>query len=88
MNLRTAGSIALIIFAIGLCFWLFVKPLLVKPEIDVIDEADLMYIGDDKDGEAGYLNMKAEIKDWVSTIAQISPILIAVMAYFMKKRKA
>ena len=88
MNIRTAISIALIIFAIGLCFWLFVRPLITTEEYSVQSQE----IDEDKlfkrtDGSLIYLSVKEEVREWSKILANFAPLLALLIAYFLKKKK-
>ena len=84
MTLRTAASWALIIFAVGATFFLFVKPML-RPNIPVtISEGDLVAAGRDAEGMATYYFFKEEIKDWLKILA---PLLSFAGAYYLKGKK-
>jgi len=88
MTLRTAASIALIVFAIGLCFWLFVRPVLMPEKTArFVDEEQLYYVGNDADGKRTfmYADLKDEAKEWLKILA---PIITFLTAYFLRgKRK-
>lgn len=83
MNLRTAISIALIIFALGLTFFLFVRPVLQPSIPEMISEADLTPAGKDADGVDTYYHFKEEVKDWMKILA---PMIAFLVAYFLKER--
>ena len=88
MNIRTAFSIALIVFAIGLCFWLFVRPVLVPQPPEIVDEGQLLYLGENKEtGEASYFFFKEEIKEWGKILASFTPLLTILIAYLLKRKK-
>ncbi len=91
MKLRTAASIALIIFAIGLCFWLFVRPLITSPTKTArfVDEKQLYYIGNSEEGERTYMyaDIKDEIRDWTKILAPFAPALSLLIAYWLKGKK-
>lgn len=84
MTLKTAVSWALIIFAVGATFFLFVRPML-KPNIPVtISEGDLVVAGKDADGMNTYYFFKEEVKDWLKILA---PLLSFGVAYYLRGRK-
>ena len=88
MTLRTGVSIALIIFAIGLCFWLFVRPVIMPPEkaVRFVEEQKLYYIGNSEEGKRtyAYADIKDEAKEWIKILA---PVITLLTAYFLKGRK-
>jgi len=88
MKLRTAASVALIIFAIGLCFWLFVRPVLMPEKTArFVDEKQLYYVGNSEEGSRTfmYADIKDEAKEWLKILA---PIITFLTAYFLRgKRK-
>ena len=91
MKLRTAASIALIVFAVGLCFWLFVRPVITPPEkmARFVDDKQLMYVGNTEDGDRTfmYADVKDEIKDWTKILAPFAPALSLLIAYWLKGKK-
>lgn len=87
MNLRTAASVALVVFAIGICFWLFVRPVLMPEKTArFVDEQQLMYVGNTDDGNRTfmYADFKDEVKEWMKILG---PVLTLLAAYFLKGRK-
>jgi len=84
MNMRTAISWVMIIFALGLTFFLFVRPVLVPQIPQTISEADLVEAGRDSDGRATYYQFKEEAKDWFKILAPVVPFFIA---WLLKGRK-
>ena len=88
MTLRTGVSIALIIFAIGLCFWLFVRPVITPPEKELrfVEEQKLYYVGNSEEGRRtyAYTDIKDEAKEWIKILA---PVITLLTAYFLKGRK-
>ncbi len=84
MSLRTAASVILIIFAIGITFFLFVKPVLQPSVPEAISEVDLVPAGKDADGADLYYHFKEEVKDWMKILA---PVIAFLAAYFLKGRK-
>lgn len=91
MKIRTAASIALIIFAVGLCFWLFVRPLITPPEKvpRLVDEKQLYYVGSSEEGGRTfmYADVKDEIRDWTKILAPFAPALSLLIAYWLKGKK-
>jgi len=88
MKLRTAASIALIVFAAGLCFWMFVRPVIKPAAPEIVDESQLIYMGDDAEtGEPGYFVFKEEVKDWFKILAPFAPAISLLLAYFLKGKK-
>ena len=90
MNIRTAISIALIIFAIGLCFWLFVRPLITPSgTVRFVDDAELLFVGEDESGGSTfmYADFKDEVREWSKILANFAPLIAILIAYFLKRRK-
>ena len=77
MNIRTAASVALIIFALGLTFFLFVKPVLQPRVPAIISETDLVPAALDADGVKTYYHFKEEVKDWMKILAPVITFLVA-----------
>ncbi len=87
MNLRTAASIALVIFAIGICFWLFVRPVLMPEKTArFVDEGQLYYVGSNAEGKRTfmYADFKDEAKEWLKILA---PVITFFTAYFLRGKK-
>lgn len=90
MKLRTAASIAMLIGAVGLCFWLFVRPVIMQEKTArIVDESQLFYVGNSEEGERTYMyaDVKDEIKDWVKILAPFAPALSLLVAYWLKEKK-
>lgn len=91
MKLRTAASIVMILFAAGLCFWLFVRPVIMPPERTArfVDEKQLMYVGNSEEGDRTYMyaDIKDEIRDWTKILAPFAPALSLLIAYWLKGKK-
>lgn len=90
MKLRTAASIVMILFAAGLCFWLFVRPVIVQEKTArIVDESQLFYVGNSSEGERTYMyaDIKDEIKDWTKILAPFAPALSLLIAYWLKGKK-
>lgn len=90
MKIRTAASIALVIFAIGLCFWLFVKPVIMQEKTArFVDEKQLYYVGNTEDGERTfmYADFKDEVKEWSKILANFAPILTLLGAWLLRRKK-
>lgn len=90
MKLRTAASIALVVFAIGICFWLFVRPVLMPEKTPrFVDEKQLMYVGNSEEGGRTfmYADLKDEIKDWTKILAPFAPALSLLIAYWLRGKK-
>ena len=91
MRLRTAASVALVIFAIGLCFWLFVRPVLMPPErmARFVDEKQLYYVGSSKEGDRTYMyaDIKDEIREWSKILGGFAPMLSLLVAYLLRRKK-
>ena len=91
MKLRTAGSIVMILFAVGLCFWLFVRPVIRPPEKvpRFVDDKQLMYVGSSEEGGRTfmYADVKDEIRDWTKILAPFAPALSLLIAYWLKGKK-
>ena len=91
MKIRTAASVALVIFAIGLCFWLFVRPVFMPSAetLRFVDEKQLLYVGNsEKAGRTfAYADFKDEVKEWSKILANFAPILTLLGAYLLRRRK-
>jgi len=90
MKLRTAASVALIVFAIGLCFWLFVRPVIIHEKTArFVDEKQLMYVGNSDEGGRTfmYADLKDEVKDWFNILAPFAPAISLLVAYFINRKK-
>lgn len=84
MNIRTAASWALIIFALGLTFFIFVRPALQPSTPTMISETDLVPAALDADGTKTYYHFKEEVKDWMKILA---PVITFLVAWVLKKGK-
>jgi len=91
MKLRTAAAIAMIVFTVGLCFWLFVRPVIRPPEKipRFVDDRQLMYVGKSEEGARTfmYADVKDEIGDWTKILAPFAPALSLLIAYWLKGKK-
>ena len=91
MKIRTAAAIAMIVFAVGLCFWLFVRPVIRPPEKTprFVEEQQLMYVGHTEEGARTfmYADVKDEIRDWTKILAPFAPALSLLIAYWLKGKK-
>lgn len=90
MSIRTAISIVLIILAVGLCFWLFVRPVIAPSEtVRFVDEKQLFLVGEDKEGKATfmYADLKDEVREWTKILAGFAPVISLLIAYLLKGRK-
>ena len=88
MKLRTAFSWMLIIFAIGFTVFVFIRPIL-KPQAEFVKDTELIQMGYEKEtGQTWYIVFKEEAKEWVQIITQASPLLAALLAYGLKRKKA
>ncbi len=91
MKIRTAASIAMIVFSVGLCFWLFVWPVIMSPEKipRFVNEKQLYYVGNTEEGTRSfmYADVKDEIKDWTKILAPFAPALSLFIAYWLKGKK-
>ncbi len=91
MKIRTAAAIAMIVFSVGLCFWLFVRPVIMPPEktARIVDESQLFYVGNSEEGERTYMyaDIKDEIRDWTKILAPFAPALSLLIAYWLKGKK-
>lgn len=91
MKIKTAASIALVIFAIGLCFWLFVRPVLMPPEKTArfVDEKQLMYVGNSEGVGRTYMyaDIKDEVREWSKILANFAPILTLLGAWLLRRKK-
>ena len=88
MTLRTAASVAMVVFAIGICFWLFVRPVLMPEKTArLVEEQQLYYVGTTAEGKRTfmYADFKDEAKEWIKILA---PVITFLTAYFLRgKRK-
>lgn len=87
MKLRTGASIAMVIFAIGICFWLFVRPVLMPEKTArFVSEEQLYYVGSSEDGKRRfmYADLKDEAKEWIKILA---PVITFLTAYFLRGKK-
>lgn len=77
----------MILFAAGLCFWLFVRPV-IMPEKTArfVDEKQLMYVGNSEEGKRTfmYADLKDEAKEWMKILA---PVITFLTAWFLRKKK-
>ena len=91
MNIRTAASWVLIIFALGITFYLFVLPALRPPIWENISkselESELVPAARNDSGEGTYYRPKGEAQDWAKVLIQLAPVLTAFLAYITKKQK-
>jgi len=90
MKLRTAASIALIIFAVGICFWMFVRPV-IMPEKTArfVSEEQLYHIGNTEEGKRTfmYADFKDEVKEWSKILVGFAPLISVLLAYFLSRKK-
>ncbi len=87
MNIRTAASWVLIIFALGITFYMFVLPALRPPIPETIPISELAptvlknALGED----TYYYRFKA--LDWVEILVKLAPVLTAFLGYITKKKE-
>ena len=87
MNIRTAASWVLIIFALGITFYMFVLPAL-RPSIpETIPKSELIPAKKNDSGVDTYYRFKGEAQDWAKVLGQLSPVLAVILAYITKKKK-
>lgn len=55
--------------------------------MEVIQESELVYIGDDSVGEASFINIKEELRDWSKILAPFAPAISLLIAYLLKGKK-
>jgi len=87
MNIRTATSWVLIIFALGIAFYMFFLPALKPPIPETIPGSELEPAGKNASGVDTYWRFKGEVQDWVKILGQLSPVLAMILAYVTKKNK-
>jgi len=91
MNIRTAASWVLIIFALGIAFYMFVLPALNPPIPETISkselDSELEPAGKNSLGVDTYWRFKEEMQDWVKILSQLSPVLAMILAYITKKKE-
>ena len=88
MNIRTAVSWVLIIFALGITFYMFVLPALRPPILETIPISELAPTGlKNASGVDTYWRPKGETQDWVKVLGQLAPVLVAIVAYLTKKKE-
>ena len=86
MKLNQAIGIALIIFALGGTFYLFIRPVLVKSP-QIVTDRNLDYAGRSPDGESAYTVAKAEITYWVEMVCKIAPTVALLGALWLKDKR-
>lgn len=88
MNIRTAASWVLIIFALGITFYMFVLPALKRPVAETISISELEPSGlKNASGVDTYWRFKEEVQDWVKILGQLSPVISIILAYIIKKKE-
>lgn len=87
MNIRTVASWVLIIFALGIAFYMFVLPTLNPPALGTISKSELKFSGKNRSGVDTYIMLKEEVQDWVKILVQLAPVLAMILAYITKKKK-
>lgn len=87
MNIRTATSWVLIIFALGITFYLFVLPALRPPIWETIPSSELVPAEKNASGVGTYYRPKGEEQNWVKILVQLAPMLTAFLAYITKKKE-
>ena len=86
MNIRTAVSWVLIIFALGITFYMFVLPALRPPIAETIPSSELVPANlKNASGEDAYWRFKS--LDWAKVLIQLAPVLTAFLAYITKKKE-
>ncbi|GAJ06860.1 unnamed protein product [marine sediment metagenome] len=87
MNIRTAASWVLIIFALGIAFYMFFLPALKPPIPETIQISELVPAGKNDLGVDTYWRFKDEVQDWVKILGQLSPVLAMILAYITKRKE-
>lgn len=87
MNIRTAASWVLIIFALGITFYMFVLPALRPPIWETIPISELEPAGRNASGAVTYWRPKGEAQEWAKVLGQLAPVLAVILAYITKKQK-
>ena len=88
MNIRTATSWVLIIFALGITFYMFVLPALRPPIAETIPISELApTVLKNALGEDTYYYRFKPPLDWVEILRQLAPVLIAFLGYITKKKE-
>jgi len=88
MNIRTAVSWVLIIFALGITFYMFVLPALRPPIWETIPISELAPAGlKNASGVDTYWRPKGEAQDWAKVLGQLAPVLAVILAYITKKKE-
>ena len=87
MNIRTAASWVLIIFALGITFYMFVLPALRPPIPETIPISELAPTGlKNASGENTYYYRFKDL-DWMEILRQLAPVLTAFLGYITKKKE-
>lgn len=88
MSIRTALSATLIIFALGLSFWLFVRPALSSEQaVITVKENELITPPTtEKSSSWFYVRVKEEAMEWSKVLANLSPLATVFIAWFLKRK--
>lgn len=87
MKMRTALSVVLIVVAVGLVFRVIIWPAVKPNSAPIVTDSQLVWVGDDADGEGAYVVLRREAEAWVGIICQLAPILAIVAAWKIKPNK-
>ena len=87
MNIRTATSWVLIIFALGITFYLFVLPALRPPIWETIPSSELVPAEKNASGVSTYYRPKGEEQNWAKVLGQLAPVLAVILAYLTKRKE-
>jgi len=87
MNIRTAVSWVLIIFALGIAFYMFFLPALKPPIPETIPNSELIPAEKNASGEGTYYRLKGEAQDWAKLLAELAPMLTVLLAYITKRKE-
>lgn len=73
--------------SIALAIVFIVVPAVRPDKVAEISEDSLVYAGEDPDGVHWYYLIKAEVRDWIGILCQLSPILTLIFAFKRKGKK-
>lgn len=85
-NRRQAVLTVLVIAAV-LVSVVFLVGRFTKKDIEEVAEDEMLYAGEDAEGQHWYFVLKEEVRDWVGIAGSAVPVLALVFAYFFKKKE-
>jgi len=85
MELKTGIAWTLIIMSVAVAVCLVFNTFNKKPGVQEVASAELVYIGEDKDGEHWYIVFKAEAKDWVVIVSPLLPTILILAGLGVNK---